>query len=542
MYRALLVCNSVYPLEPDQLPRLLGPVRDGLTMWSALTDTETGLFRPEDVEVLFECDKDEILKTANRFFQHCEPNDVLLFYYSGHGRKGKANLHLCARDTTIRVLPASSVSGNELKEYMETSPAQSIIVILDCCHSGAFKGDPPKISPGPLAGKGRFVVTASSAAQRAADASAKGQPSPFTRALVEGLRHAEPRSAEEGALVAVDDVYKYALRALPEGVPQPQRRVNGAGDAVIAKRRDSMAEDMESNAPPTRQGKHTNEREAPTPPEGAVSQWLQGLGFAGRRVTEPSLGDRLSWRMFLLASALVGLFSYLAWRAWLSDVSDGYDTWSDEKELFFQCCGLLAALSALVCVASPLVPSRLGRGTRTARFGIGLAFGVLWLYSVTSLGLNFAEQALLQSSIGFYFIAAVLEKLHDSLFLAGALVSFAGVLAPAENLGYGSFDVIVFFQVTISAATMACWYFGATERQFITVAAVNALPGAVSFVVHGIVPGLSWYGTGLALLSAALGDGTRPSEGSPSALRRALRKTEEAVARRMGAAPVRPRR
>jgi hypothetical protein len=133
MYRALLICNSVYPSEPVQLPKLLGPVRDGLTMWSALTDTEKGgLFEPENVEVLFECDKDEILKTANRFFQDCDPDDVLLFYYSGHGKPGRSNLHLCARDTTINLLPSSSVSGNELKGYMETSPAQIVIVILDC--------------------------------------------------------------------------------------------------------------------------------------------------------------------------------------------------------------------------------------------------------------------------------------------------------------------------------------------------------------------------------------------------------------------------
>lgn len=513
MYRALLICNSVYPFEPVKLPRLLGPVRDGLAMWSALTDTDKGgLFSPENVEVLFECDKDEILKTANRFFQVCDPDDVLLFYYSGHGKTSRSNLHLCARDTTIELLPSSSVSGNELKSYMETSPSQNVIVILDCCHSGAFKGDPPKVSPGPLAGKGRFVVTASSASQRAADASEAGHPSPFTRALVEGLRHAEPRSVEEGTLV-VEDVYNYALRTLPKDLPRPLRRVNGVGDAVIAKRPERSPQETAPRAVPHQ----------PDPPAGPFAEWLRRRGFAGPGLAEPSLGNRLSWRMFLLAAGLVGLFTCLSWQTWSSKQAYGYYDWSPETEFFFLCCGALAALSVLACVLEWLVP-RASTWAQRLRRATGVAFGALWFESVTRIGMNYEEQALLQSSIMFFCIAALLDRLHDSLFFAGALVSFAGVIVPAENLGYGDFDMNVLFQALSSTAMLVLWYFGATDRHFAGMAAVSLAPGGAAFLIHGTAPGVSLLGSSLALLSAVLGDGARPAEGSRSLVLRAARR------------------
>ncbi|MFJ7305211.1 caspase domain-containing protein [Streptomyces sp. NPDC099088] len=540
MYRALLVCNSVYPLEPVELPRLLGPVRDGLAMWSALTDTEIGLFRSEDVEVLFECDKDEILRAANRFFVRCDPDDVLLFYYSGHGKRSKSNLHLCARDTTVELLLASSVSGQELSGYMESSPAQSVIVILDCCHAGAFKGVPPALSPEPLAGKGRFVVTASGATQQAVDASQASCPSPFTQALVEGLRHAEPRSAE-GDMLLVDDLYDYALRALAEGVPQPQRRVRGAGDAIIAKRPPRPVTNRQDGVV---EGRPKDEDRGLSEVVGlrvSLSTWFKGRGFAGHTEADMSLGDRLPWRVFLLASGLVGLFSYIAWDAWLDSFAYGYSEYSPGVELFFQCCGFLAALCAVAGIAEAVAgdTSWLRRGARRIRFGTGLAFGGMWLASVVSVGLNSSEQALLQCSIAFVFLAAVLERAHDSLYLAGTLLSFAGVFVPADNLGYDGFDLTVLFQALITVVMMTCWYFGATDRQFAIVASLNMVPVAVTFLVHGTVPGVSLYGTAMALLSAVLGDGTRPAEGSASLGYRALTAASGALGR---PTPVRTRR
>ncbi|MFD4606384.1 hypothetical protein ACFWPQ_51345 [Streptomyces sp. NPDC058464] len=48
------------------------------------------------------------------------------------------------------------------------------------------------------------------------------------------------------------------------------------------------------------------------------------------------------------------------------------------------------------------------------------------------------------------------------------------------------------------------------------------MPPAVGFLVREGVSGLSWYGAGQALVSAAFGDGTRPAQGRPSLVCRAL--------------------
>lgn len=525
MYRALLICNSVFPLEPVQLPRLSGPVRDGLAMWSTLTDPETGLFLPENVEVHFESEKADILEAAEKFFRHSDPDDVLLFYYSGHGKRHRSNLYLCARNTTVDLLFSSSIPGAELRSIMEATPARSVIVILDCCHSGAFKGDPPRIPPEPLSGKGRYVMTASGAAEPAIDAE-PGSPSPFTRALVEGLRRAEPGSRNPEFLV-VQDVYDYAYRAIPDGVPKPQRKVDGAGDTAIAARPAAPVEDLaevSSRAPVENAG---NKGTAELPSASPVSLRLQGLGFAGDRMAQQSLGDRLSWRVFLLVSFSIGFFCVLSW-----EKSRDLYVWSDGVDVFFVTCLLLAMLSVIFCVIEAAADgdSRVGRVMRAARVGTGLAFGALWLESVVDLGLDYAEQALLQTSIGFYFLAAVLTRFRDSLFLAATLVSFAGVFAPGENLGYDvdGFDMILLLQALISLAMAAFWYLGGTERHFATLAACGLAPVFVSFVVHGVVPGVSLYGTALALLSALLGDGTRPAEGSRSMVGSVIRRADRA--------------
>lgn len=534
MYRALLICNSVYPLAPSHLPQLLGPVQDGLALWSALTDSERGgLFAPENVEVLFEREKDEVLRTANRFFQECEPDDVLLFYYSGHGKPGRSNLHLCARDTDLVLLASTSVSGNELKSYMETSYAQSIIVILDCCHAGAFKGDPPQISPAPLAGKGRFVMTASGAAQRAADAESAGSPSPFTHALVEALRNAEPRHSGEVTL-SVDDVYDYAVKALPKELPSPQRRVNGAGDATIAKRFGRSRQSEEAAAAPGVAPPQAGpwEQAAPAGPPA----WLRGMGFAGAgaRRTDPSVGDLAAWRVFLLSSGLLGLISFYAWRAWMDQVAKGFSAaYSRDTELFFLLCGILAAVSALSCLAGPLTPpdSNWSRRARNLRFLNGLALGVLWFYSVVQLGLNSPEQGLLQSSMMFLCIAALSEKRHDSPLLAGAVVAFAGVVVPDENGGYYEFDVIPVFLAIICAALVVMWFFGAPEQFFVGAATAGLASVGTTYLIHGFLPSVSLYGTALVLLSAAFGHGVRPAEGSASLVQRRWRAVQEGIER-----------
>ncbi|MFJ7062084.1 caspase family protein [Streptomyces microflavus] len=238
MYRALIVCNSRYPKDPGALTELNGPKADGVLLREALTDPDTGLFDRSEVSLLPEADSPEILEAADEFFSGAEADDVLLFYYSGHGRSLSQELFLCAGNTRTSRLDSSAVASSTLSRMITRSFAQVKMVILDCCHGGGFKGG--ELIDG-LSGKGRFVIAAASAADQAGDASARGEPSPFTKALVEGLL-TEARDSDGDGAVDLDDLFRHVSGTRFDG-HEPQRKFDGAGAVPLARRAPEAATD-----------------------------------------------------------------------------------------------------------------------------------------------------------------------------------------------------------------------------------------------------------------------------------------------------------
>jgi N-acetylmuramoyl-L-alanine amidase len=69
-----------------------------------------------------------------------EPDDLLLFYYSGHGEEVGGESYLIARDGRRLVLDDTAVSLSRVKEIVEEAPARAKVIVLDACHSGADIG------------------------------------------------------------------------------------------------------------------------------------------------------------------------------------------------------------------------------------------------------------------------------------------------------------------------------------------------------------------------------------------------------------------
>ncbi|MEV6303476.1 FxSxx-COOH system tetratricopeptide repeat protein [Actinoplanes sp. NPDC051861] len=231
MHRAFIVCNSVYESDPASFDRLLGPRSDGPRLWQALTDPVTGMFRHENVRAIPEGTAGAILEEAERFFSESEPDDVVLFYFSGHGWRSNRQLFLCARNTRVNGLQATGVPDDTLNRMVDACAARSKIIVLDCCYSGAYKG---RQAAERFAGQGRFVLAASPPNQLVKDAERDGQLSPFTKALVDGLTGGAQDRDGDG-LVDLDDLHAFLVGALAGG-PQPFRRWTGSGNVNIARR------------------------------------------------------------------------------------------------------------------------------------------------------------------------------------------------------------------------------------------------------------------------------------------------------------------
>ena len=232
-YRALLIGNSRFALDAT-LQSLEGPVNDVGALRSALTDSEVGLFAPADVRVLPERGAQEILVEIQRFLDSATRDDVLLLYYSGHGVLDNRNqLFLCAADTRTDVLRATSVGSTAINSMIADSAARTTVIVLDCCHSGAFKGGD---LPAALAGTGWFVLTSCRGGELAADTDARNGTSLFTTYLVEAL---STSGGGPNGYVSLDELYQVLLRRLAELSPHrplPQRHFSGVGDVAIARR------------------------------------------------------------------------------------------------------------------------------------------------------------------------------------------------------------------------------------------------------------------------------------------------------------------
>lgn len=233
-YKALLIGNAAFPLDPENLQPLRGPHRDVELLRDAITDPDVGLFASDNVKVLADQAKRDIAAELERFFTRASRDDRLLLYYSGHGLLDQRNvLHLCAHDTQTDILKASSISANDINAMFESSAAQTTVIVLDCCHSGAFKSGNLQDS---LTGEGRFLLTSCRRGELAADADIDTGSSVFTKHLVDGLRSGAPDRNHDG-YVSLSELYDFVHEQLrAESKQIPQRNFAGGGDPAIAAR------------------------------------------------------------------------------------------------------------------------------------------------------------------------------------------------------------------------------------------------------------------------------------------------------------------
>ncbi|GAA2609932.1 caspase, EACC1-associated type [Paractinoplanes durhamensis] len=234
-YRAILIGNSSYPVDEHNLPPLIGPRNDIVALRDALQDPGQGLFGPGSVTLQPDGSMQEVLVGLDEFFTTAGRDEVLLLYYSGHGRLDEyGNLYLCTRDTRADRLRSTSISSRAVDGIIEGSAASRVIIMLDCCHSGAFKGADMVRA---FEGTGRYVLTSCRAQELANDASAEDGTSLFTGQVVAGLRTAPAARSTAGHLT-LEELFEFTRNGLAElGRQRPQFKADGEGGLAIARRR-----------------------------------------------------------------------------------------------------------------------------------------------------------------------------------------------------------------------------------------------------------------------------------------------------------------
>src|SRR5215472_4716949 len=171
---ALLIGMSEF--ADERLARLNAPTNDVIALQGILQDNSRGNF--DNVELSFNEDFLVVRDHLAHFFHDRSPDDILLLYYSGHGILGRGNrLFLATSGSTLDMPRTRSLSAQEIRDFIDESRAQRQIVVLDCCHSGAFAehakaaAPPPAVTPHTFSSgdAGLYVLTAADTLQFAWD-------------------------------------------------------------------------------------------------------------------------------------------------------------------------------------------------------------------------------------------------------------------------------------------------------------------------------------------------------------------------------------
>jgi hypothetical protein len=169
------------------------PIRDIEAIQTVLQDTSIGDF--DKATVLPNPTESQLRGKIYEFFNNREPDDTLLFYFSGHGLRDKLFKFYLATSNTEKdadgfLKPYTALSASYLQEQITNSRSEKQVIILDCCFSEAFvqglkiKGELELETE--LGGNGRAILVSSSDKQFSFE-SKDAKLSIYTRYLVEGL-------------------------------------------------------------------------------------------------------------------------------------------------------------------------------------------------------------------------------------------------------------------------------------------------------------------------------------------------------------------
>ena len=240
---ALIIATDNY--EDPRLASLRAPVKDAHALERVLGDPAIGDF---DVQVAINQPEARLRRDLGRFFGDRGRIDLLLVYISCHGIKDEdGRLYFAATDSDLQNLSATCISADFLNDLMTKSRSQVVVLVLDCCYSGAFpsgmgiKG-PDEMNIGDrFAGRGRIVITSSGRMEYSFEGdtsmSGNGVSSIFADAFVHGLETGDADLDRDGWVTA-DELFSYLYDEIRSRTPNqtPSRIVHDlAGPVIIAR-------------------------------------------------------------------------------------------------------------------------------------------------------------------------------------------------------------------------------------------------------------------------------------------------------------------
>lgn len=175
------------------ISNLSGAKRDAVALEALFADTIPDL----DARLL--TDESATLPTVRaalaQLLTNAAPDDVVILSFAGHGSRD----HRLVLHDSIPTSDSSMLAMSELAELFRTSPAKTILCVLDCCFSGEAPARVLDASPAPrmavanwdalFSGKGRVLLAAASPTEPAWEQASTGH-GLLTKAVIDTLTDA----------------------------------------------------------------------------------------------------------------------------------------------------------------------------------------------------------------------------------------------------------------------------------------------------------------------------------------------------------------
>ena len=230
---AVLIGINQY--QDTKLSSLKYAVNDVKTVYSTLTDPQVGSFDKERIHLLIEDSEqtptlgESVLKeptfpniwdSLNSVVKTAQPGDKVFIYFSGHGIEEGDQTWLLASDSRLSMLDRTAIQLDEVNRILSECQADSKILILDACHSGAVKD---KGGSGTMTSDfkdtaftaitGRATLSSSGLNESSYDYDEKRH-SAFTYFLLEGLEGNADSNADN--IVSLTELSDYVKTEVPK--------------------------------------------------------------------------------------------------------------------------------------------------------------------------------------------------------------------------------------------------------------------------------------------------------------------------------------
>jgi hypothetical protein len=251
---AVLIGNGTF--DDSRIPQLKGPPNDVDALAGILGQPDLGNFDP--IVRCIDWPTARLRRELADILTHrVGPDDLLLLFYSGHGRlDSRGRLYLATADTEDHLVAGTAFPFTELKDLIDQAETTQVVLLLDCCYSGAvataftrgtssaaeivsvqLEENPPR---------GLFLLSSSAAIETSSERESPTHGKVmgvFTQAIVNGIVTGTADSPVDGE-ITLRDLVAHTRRAVAGQRPK-FNAFNADGDPLIALNQRRAAEERE---------------------------------------------------------------------------------------------------------------------------------------------------------------------------------------------------------------------------------------------------------------------------------------------------------